>query len=337
MALQSPDALLDRLRKGARGGVFFLFGDEDYLKEEAAAAIVEAHLEPGTRDFNLDQLRGGDVDPETLASILQTPPMMAPFRVVVVRDAQGLAVSARTRDVIESLLERDLPDLAVVLVAELPARSKARFYETLKKKATAAEFQSLSLNDVPGWLMDRARVDGLELEPDAARALPAAVGRDLRTLVGELTKLRDFVGERGAITRADVEAAVGVVPREDRWAWFDRVADGDIAGARRSLPVLLEGSESGVGLVIGLGTHFLRLGLALSGGERSLSGELPPHQRWLARRIVQQARGWTLERVDAALDDLLRADRLLKSTGLGDQPILEELLLRMQARLPSAA
>ncbi|MGH7446101.1 MAG: hypothetical protein ACRELT_00980, partial [Longimicrobiales bacterium] len=77
MALTSPDKLRRALEAGRRGGIFFLFGEDEFLKEEAAAAIIAAHLDPSTRDFNYDQLRGADLEPETLSSIANTPPMMA--------------------------------------------------------------------------------------------------------------------------------------------------------------------------------------------------------------------------------------------------------------------
>jgi DNA polymerase III delta subunit len=96
--------------------------------------------------------------------------------------------------------------------------------------------------------------------------------------------------------------------------------------------VLLDASESGVGLVIGLGTQFLRLGIAAAGGERALGAALPPHQRWLASRIAKQAARWNADAVEDAIDDLLRADRLLKSSSLTDRQILEELLLRLEQR-----
>ena len=60
MALTSPDKLTRALDAGRLGGVYFLFGEEEFLKEEAAAAITAAHLDPATRDFNYDQLRGAD-------------------------------------------------------------------------------------------------------------------------------------------------------------------------------------------------------------------------------------------------------------------------------------
>src|SRR5690606_23804480 len=332
MPLLSPDQLLKDLAAGDRGGVYFLFGDEELLKEETAARIVEAHLDPATRDFNLDQLRGGELDVETFASILQTPPMMADWRVVVVRDAQALAASPRTRAVVEDVLERPVPGLALVLVAQLPARTRAQFYERLKKQAKAVEFARLAPGDVPGWLMARAQAAGVELEPAAARALAAAVGAEAGILVRELAKLQDFVGERGRITATDVEAAVGGVPRQNRGEWVDLVGEARFREARAALPVLLDAGESGVGLVIGLGTQLLRLGIAAAGGEDALARELPPNQRWLAGRIARQAKRWNVDAIEAGLEDLLRADRLLKSASVEDERVLDELLIRMEAR-----
>jgi DNA polymerase III subunit delta len=327
----SPDKLHRALESGRRGGIFFLFGEDEFLKEEAAAAIVMAHLDPGTRDFNYDQLRGADLEPETLASIANTPPMMAEWRVVVVREAQVLATNARARSAVEALLGRRAPDLVLVLVATLPDKSKAQFWEKLKREAVAVEFPPLAGADVPGWLMERAERRGATLEIAAARAL-AATGTDLGVLVQEVAKLADYVEDGRPITRDDVAAIVGSVPRQNRWDWFEMVGDARFRDARAALPVLLDAGESGVGLVIGLGTQFLRLGIAAAGGERALGTALPPHQRWLAGRVAKQARRWTTTTIEDAVDDLLRADRLLKSSSLDERQILEELLLRLEQR-----
>src|SRR5690606_17580224 len=237
MAPTSPDKLTRALDKGSRGGVFFLFGDNEFLKEEAAAAITAAHLDPSTRDFNYDQLRGADLEPETLASIANTPPMMAEWRVLVVREAQALAANARGRAAVESLIEKPIPGLALVFVATLPERTKAAFYEKLKKKAVSVEFPQLGSGDMPGWLIERANRHGVELVTGAARAL-AATGADLGVLVQEIAKLADYVGERKRITIEDVTAIVGSVPRQNRWDWFDMVGEARFREARAALPVL---------------------------------------------------------------------------------------------------
>ncbi|HUF11706.1 MAG TPA: DNA polymerase III subunit delta [Longimicrobiales bacterium] len=331
MPAVKPAALLRALAQGSRGGVYLLHGADEYLVEELVERVVDAHLDATGRAFNLDQVRAGDTEPDTLATLAATPPMFGDWRVVVVRDAQLLAANARTRATIESLLG-GAPGIALLFVGQLPdGKKRPKFWTTFEKRTTAVEVPSPSSSDLPGWLIERAAADGLELEPGAARALAAAVGPALGVLMQEIHKLRDYVGERAVATTRDVTAVVGIVPSQNRWDWIDMVGERRFAEARRALPVLLDAGESGVALVIGLGSQMLRIGIGANGGERALDALLPGNQKWLARRILGQARRWQPGAIDAALDDLLRADRLLKSTPLGDRAVLGELLLRLEA------
>jgi DNA polymerase-3 subunit delta len=294
-------------------------------------SLIAAHLDPATRDFNLDQLRATAIEPETLASIVQTPPMMAEWRVVVVRDAQAFAATARTRALLESLVDRPMPGTAFILSAHLAERGMPKTFAQLQKKARSVVFRPLSANDLPGWLIDRAETRGVVLEPAAARALAATAGPELGRLAQEITKLCDFVGDRKRIESDDIRNLVGHIPTQNRWDWIDLVGDADFTTARLSLDTLLE-DENGVGIVIGLGTQLIRIGIALNGGDNALAGLLPTNQQFLVQRIRRQARKWTRASLESALDDLLRADRLLKSASLDDRQVIEELLLRLQLR-----
>lgn len=326
------------LQKGGRGGVFFVHGDDEFRKDEAMRALVDAHLDPATRDFNLDVLRGGEVDAERLASVLATPPLMAEWRVVVVREVEALVASPRVRDLLVGLAAAPPPGLAAVLVASVPKGSSAKFWKDLAARSRALEIAPLALEDLPGWLLERAKeTPGVELEEDAALALCAAIGADLGVLARELEKLAAFVHEGAPITRADVEAAGIRLPAQDRFQWLDVVGGRRFPEALEGLRVLIAQGESGVGLGIVLGTHLLRLGVLIEGGPAALEAALPPHQRWLARRLVSQARGWKGEDVAAALDGLLRADRLMKSAGIANEALLEEWLLGLMARARAAA
>jgi DNA polymerase-3 subunit delta len=258
--------------------------------------------------------------------------MMAEWRVVVVREAQALATSAKTRGVIEDVLERTPAGLALILVASLPDKAKAQIYERLKKQATAVAFPLLNAADVPGWLMARAKEDGYELQAKAAQAMGSAMGAELGVLLQELKKLYEFTRDRKKITIQDVNQVVGSVPRQNRWEWFDMLGDRRFQEARAALPILLDSGETGVGLIIGVGSHLIRLGILASGGEKALEQALPAHQKWLASRLSKQARKWKAVQIENAVDDLLRADRLLKSSNLGDLPVLEEFILRQEAQ-----
>lgn len=328
MASVSAEALFTWLDRGSRGGVFLVQGEEEYLKEETVQALIRAHLDPATRDFNLDQLRAAGLDPETLASICQTPPMLSEWRVVVVRDAQHMAANAKLRAAVEALLARELPGLALIFATSTGEVSKSKFQANLERKARTVAHPSMAVGDIPGWLIERAKDAGVQLEPAAARALAAST-TGLGVLAQELAKLIEFVGDRKRVRTADVAQLVGETAHQNRWEWFDLVGERRFREARTGLAVLLDSGESGVGLLIGLGTHMLRLGLAAAGDDNALKAGLG-RQQWLAARLKKQGRKWTGPDIDSAIDDMLRADRLLKSAQLGDRHVMDELLLRLQ-------
>jgi DNA polymerase-3 subunit delta len=326
------------LTQGSPGGVFFLYGDDEHRKAEALKALVDVHLDQGTRDFNLDAVRASDVNVEDLARIVATPPMMAERRVVVVHGAEAFAGAARARDLILGLVENPSPDLALILSARIPERSKAKFYQTLIKSAQSVEFAMISQDDVPGWLMEEATTRfGATMEPDAARALGQAIGTDLGILSRELEKLRAVAGDAERITIEHVRAAGAVLPKQDRWRWFDLVGARRFPEAIVGLRVLLNQGESGVGLTVGLSTHLLRIGLAVESGPRAVEEVLPPHQRWMSRQIGAQASGWNTDAIRSAVLGLLRVDRLLKASSLSDEHHLEEWLLTLMGREDVAA
>lgn len=330
------EALLRGLSDRPARSAFFFHGEEEHLREEAVARTVGAFLDPATRDFNLDQLRGSDASADSLASLLGTPPMMAEWRVVVLRDAQGLSVKAR--ETLEGVIRAAPGGLALVVTAAIPAGSKAKFYATLQSACTSVEFGAVDALDAPGWLMEQAaREHSVEIEPDAARALVGAIGPHLGTLTSELRKLVAFAGERTVLTVEDVRSVAGALPRQDRWAWFDLVAERRFDEALAALPVLLSAGENGVGLTIGITAQLLRVAVVCAGGQGALERELKPFQKWMVRRIVPQARRWTLPEVDRALSELLRTDRLLKSASLSDRQVMEELILRLWAIRPHVA
>ncbi len=265
---------------------------------------------------------------ESLASIVATPPLMAEWRVVLVREVEALAPSPRARDLLLSLVRDPPPELALILEASIPKNSKARFYQDLKKGARSVEFREVSPDDVPGWLMTWTRDrHGAEMDLDAARALAAAVGVDRGVLVREVEKLVEVAGESGRITIEEVIAAGTRLPRQNRWDWFDLVGEKRFEEALDGLSVLLAQGENGVGLTIGLATHLLRIGVLVEQGFGALQSALPPPQRGFAGKFRSQGSKWTGAEVEAALLGLRRVDRLLKSSGLSDEHRLEEWLL----------
>lgn len=321
------------LTAGDPEGVYFLFGDDEFRKGAAVRALVDRALDPATRDFNLDVLSGNELTTEHLASLMATPPMMAERRAVVVRNAEELTSSANARKIVLAAAKDPPPGLLLVLQARIPARSKAKFYKDLEKFCQAVEFKAVSQNEAPSWLVTWARDElDVEVEIEAARALAAAVGTDLGLLTTEVRKLATMVGTGVPVTVAAVEKCGLRLPKQDRWAWFDLVGNRKILEAVDGLSILLFQGETAVGLVIGVSAQLLRVGVGLEGGLPELERALPPYQRFLAQRIMGQAKRWERADLDEAIRGLRRLDQLLKASSISSQVLFEEWLLSLVAR-----
>jgi DNA polymerase-3 subunit delta len=334
MAELTYEQLRDKLARGGRGGGYFVKAEDPFLRDEAIDLLVSAHLDGGSADFDLDQVVGEDADAAVLAAMLATPPLLAPYRIVVIRDAQGLVPSARA--VVESAIRRHVQGRVLIVAAQIPRGSKAKFYDALRRHCTTVSVPTPPPSELPGWLVKRARaVHGVELEIPAAQLLAGAIGPRPGVLAQELEKLVTYVEPERRIGVEQVRAGVEALPQVDRWGWIDRVAERRIAEARAELPALLDSGESAVGLISALSEALIRVGLA-RGGEGALVETLKRdgsyrNLGWKVRAYVRQARRWSDAGIAAALGELLRADRLIKSGGLSDRAALEEALLAIEA------
>src|ERR671930_838258 len=89
MPALSLDALLRSVKKNVLHPVYLLHGDEDVLKDEAIHALVDTAV-GSSRDFNLDVRFTTDLTPESFNALVNTPPMLADARAVVIKGIEQL-------------------------------------------------------------------------------------------------------------------------------------------------------------------------------------------------------------------------------------------------------
>ena len=324
--------------------VYYFYGAEDYLKDEMLRQLIEAAIDPATRDFNLETLRASDLDGETFGSLLGTPPMMAERRVVVVRDVANLRKDARRA--LEQYLERPAQDVVLVLVAAAGAKED----RPLLERATAIDFAPLSPARIPKWIAYYASHDlGCEITPEAVSLLQNAVGEELAQLRIELEKLASFAvgGDRPVIDENAVAAIVGVRRGETLGDLLDAIATRDAPRALELLPhVLLQPKTSAVTIIMALGTQTL----ALAWGRAHRSAGLPAHRlkdefysllkeasaytgrSWgdAIKSWLSAIDSWSSRDLDAALTALLAADAAIKESRVSsDEQLIESLILAL--------
>ena len=341
--------LRSALDEGSFDPVYYFHGDDEFLKDEAVRRLIERAVDPATKDFNLEQRRGGDLDGETLGTLLDTPPMMAERRVVVLRDVPALRKEARVA--LDTYLKRPASGTVLVLVSPAGARAE----KPLLGLATAIAFDPLDDKKLPGWIARHAKERlQVSITPGASTLLQNTVGSDLPQLAAELEKLASYVegagsGER-VIDEAAVAEVVGVRHGETAADLLDRIAERDARGALALLPhVMMQPKTSAVVIVMMLTTQMLALAwarAALDDGlaRGRLSGELFELLKQGGSNFTGRPWGeavsawtravdrWSAPALDRALDILLQTDIALKESKVSsDEQMLATLVLALCA------
>src|SRR5437879_2225904 len=199
------DALLRSLKQGVPDLVYYLHGDEAVLKDEAVRALVERAVDPAARDFNLDRRSAPELDAEAFHALVNTPPMLAATRAVVVRGLEQLKKTAKLRQELLRYLESPNPTTVLVLVQAAGAPPDAE----LVRRTTAVAVEPLPPARVERWMAHRARQLALTLAPEAGALLLDAVGSDLAALARELEKLAALAGGGGRVAAGDARGCSG--------------------------------------------------------------------------------------------------------------------------------
>jgi DNA polymerase-3 subunit delta len=346
MSGSSLKTLRDIIKRRSFDGAYFITGEDDYQKDDAVRQLVDAALEPGLRDFNLDTRRSADLDAETLGVLLSTPPMMAERRVIVLREVNTLGKDARKA--LDQYLKGPAPDLLLILTGAAGTKADA----TLSAAAKVLEFDFLTGDRIPRWIAHHATSElGIGITEPAVELLQAAVGSDLHQLAGELDKLASFVQGGGTeeIGEDAVAAVVGVRRGETHADLLDAVADRNLSRSLELIHhVLAQPKTTAVSVVMALSTQML----AISWGRARLDEGLS------RTRLVQEyfdllketgaftgrswgsataawaraAERWSREALDRALDSLLEVDIALKESRVSsEEQLLASVVLSLCA------
>ena len=342
--MAAPNAHRD-LRKAIQQRSFdpayYFHGDDEFLKGEMVQQLIEAVVDPSTRDFNLDIRRGSEIDAESLLSLLSTPPMMADRRLVVVRDVNALKKDARSA--LERYLATPTPNVVSVFVS--PAGVKMD--TGLASRTVAVSFEPLTGDRVPRWITHHVTTAlNATITSSAVDLLISAVGNDLPQLASELDKLASYAN--GATIDDDaVSAIVGVRRGETLGDLLDRVLAHDAAGALAVIDhVLSQPKMNAVVIVMALTTQTMALawaraardrGVPQAGIERELFNLLKESGGYTGRpwgeavsAWSRAVSGWRLPELEGAIDALLAADYALKESRLSsDEQILASLVLTL--------
>lgn len=275
---------------------------------------------------------------------------------------QPLKTAGRSTAAADRLLAlvSELPDgSALALVEERPSRDVTKPPALLKRLADAAKARGGRIEEHPaprrgelrGWITSHAARLGVQVEVRAAHVLAERVGGAVwetdiergemtRVADGELRKLATYAGGR-AITSDDVEALVADVRPASVFAITNAIDRREPAAAADALRRALAEGQPGLRILASLAGRVSDLIVT-----RDLAARrAPPNEIArrvgrgnvrMAERLVEAARRYRGEELEAMLTGLFEADLAIKTNATDPEPALVAWLgEHLMARRPA--
>jgi DNA polymerase-3 subunit delta len=336
--LQGYRKLFEEVRQGRLKPVYFLHGPEEYMKREFVRELVLAALPEGDRTFNLDIVYGDEFDAQAFDDRVQSFPLFASRRVLILKNFEALSTSNRERvtDRVEGLPE----SLTLVIEsssAKLETQGHKRLAAVAGKRGVAFAFDTLDENETLERVLGRFRREKVQVDADALDLLIESVGTQLIDIANEVDKILLSVPADGRVTRDTVASVVGRYRTDSLFSVLDAVGAAAPATLIPRLATLLEAGEEPVFVVAMMLRRVVSLlevqalmaerGRAVS-NDRALAAELgATNSPFFAGKLREQAARVPRARLDALLANLRWADTRLKSTSLPGRVLIEEALV----------
>lgn len=322
---------LQRLLKADQlNPLYLLTGCENYLRDQAAAAITNVALrETLLREFNEETFSLMSGSPQGAIAAAEQLPMMSNRRVVEIKDFGKL------REAEEQVLIRyvENPAPSTVMIFNAADLDKRRtLTKILLDMSLVVDFPALKDGEAMKWIKSRLEELRIGADEKALADIVALVGTDVQTLMSELDKLASAAGESKRITLVMVEELIGRSRELSNFDLGDHLVGRNRKRALETLHRLLAGGSEPVMLIGLIARDFHRLALAkdaLDRGSREDVFKTVPMPFFKRDAFLATLQRSDADRIALGIKLIAAADLAIKTSVAGSAPKGPRLQLEM--------
>lgn len=338
--------------------IHLYLGDDLY---SMGRALENVRKEGGFEEVDVMRLDARQMNTQDLLMAIATPGLFSTKRLAILEGLGEQAKAGRkgatkSRESDQALtidsLASCVPESTTVVVIGSVLRSDAALVKEAKhlarskdREVEVREFSAPRQRDMPRWIAQRAREQGIKIDGHAAEQLALRVGEQVSVAGTELQKLATAAGPGGVVGADLVNELVPQTAEESIFPLIEAVAAGRKDAALRLLERQLKhstGNQTDVSLPLIrlLARQFrllLQIRLMLSEGRKrqEIIGTLKISE-YYADRYFGQARRFSDAQLTAALERLVAGEQAIK-TGEAPEAFLQLLLVDLTGVASSRA
>lgn len=313
--------------------IYVLCGDEEYYIDKISDYIEKTVLDDGEKEFNQTILYGLETDVLTIESEAKRYPMMAPYNVVIVKEAQALKKLEGLTNYAKNPSQTTI--LALCIKHGKPD-GRSTFIKEVKKSHVYFQSKKLYDNQVGPWIESYLKRKGHTISPKATFMLVEFLGLELSKISNELDKLMINLQPGQQIDEKIIEDNIGISKDYNVFELNSALGELNVLKANKIIYNLGKNEKANpLPMVLpAMYRYFSQLLLfqtVRNASDREVSSKLGVNP-FFVRDFKLAGRNYNTKKVARAIKALRKADNHSKGIGasnLSNLEILQELVFEI--------
>lgn len=316
--------------------IYYINGSNEWLKQECLNQIIKT-VETIKPNVDYYRFNGKDADIRDIIDICESIPLGCDFKCIIIRDWELDKLDKKTIEHISKIF-LELPDFCSVIIANINisiAKTKIKnFLDAIRNSGKIIEIPAQNQVDINNFIISNVRENNCNILNKNARILSQYCNNDLGKISQEIEKLVAFCQFR-EITEDDIKLLVVPTLEVKVFDLIKFINYKDKKKAYRLLIDLINNKEEPILILSVISMNFLDLYRAKVAKleKKSVEDVLKifdyKGKEFRINKAFVESDKYTMNQIKNIINLLIDADYKLKSSGLQDDLILEELLIKI--------
>ncbi len=326
----SLEILKEKIKKHETTGLFYLCGDEEYLKDYYFHTLRKKTV-TDMPEFNVSQLSGETLSLNTLENLIDSFPMMS--------DRKFIGIVDLSHDLLKDDYQKDflriissIPDYAsVVFMDTVLKEGKDKTLDSLIKKAggLVVEINHPGQAQLAAWGKRHFKSLNKDISGDDMYYILRVAENDMMSLKNEIIKIASF-SQNQRITRADIDAVITKSLETNRFAISDALSERDFKVAIKVIEDLYAQNYNEMqiaNLIYRSLVDLLRASWALSAGKKNTDMKKDfGINEYGASKMMRASKALSEKQLMQSIDICFECEKRLKSESGDKKEMIYQML-----------
>ncbi|MBR5774076.1 MAG: DNA polymerase III subunit delta [Clostridia bacterium] len=338
MATIDERELKQSIRSGEYSNVYFVRGEEEYLKRVSVDLLLKTFADGG-ESFDFKKFDGKEVSLDSILAAAESFPFMSEYSCLLVTDFAFESLTDGELNQLKELVS-DMPESCVLIFWQFSqvtgkAKNQNAIIKLIEKHGTVVECKIKTTAELKKIVGAGIVKRGCTVSDYTLGYIIETVGDDLYQLLSETEKLTAFCAGGEVTTQAvdklctrsidsnafDVTRALVAGNSDKAFAALNEIF------ALREEPIKILGAI----VMTYADMYRVKIATQTTGSYASLAEIYPAYKGkdFRLKNAARNAASMTVEQLRRALDELARADELLKTSKMDGRLVIEELIVRL--------